>query len=224
MKIMKRNYKEIIELHTILRILQWLFIAMLVVIIVTFAVQLCNMLCCHNGQTFCALFYSHHFLKILCIAFFSLLTLYVAGSQLKKHTDMACIEALAELRKQLTSDRNRSVHFALLYEEEKDTLSGANIKIDPKHYDLKHPKDIPMVDVYNYLGTIGLGTQMLRRNLIDIETFYYHIGYRVENIFEGESDMHTKIRKHINENKSYYTYLLWLYSQIQEWKIKNHKM
>jgi hypothetical protein len=172
-------------------------------------------------------------LILFLTALFSLVSLYVASRQLDKRSDTACINALAELRRQLTTGTNRNVHFMLSLDEDKKTLSNKDILVDEdtkpeekekqvmlkeKEFELKTPDNIPMIDVYNYLGTIGLGVNMVREKLIDWETFYRHIGYRIENIFEGESDAHKTVRKHIEDNRSYYPNLRWAHE-----KIKNKK-
>ncbi|GHT17417.1 hypothetical protein AGMMS4956_20890 [Bacteroidia bacterium] len=160
-------------------------------------------------------------MKFLLIACFSLLTLYVAGSQLKKQSDMACINTLTKLRELLSSDRNRRVHFALFPPNERKTLADTNIRVKEKEFDgLVDDKDISMVDVYNYLGTIGIGTQMIKKELIDMATFYDHIGYRVENLFEGKTDAHQIVQKHIFDNDTYYHNLLQLRDEIHKWKMK----
>jgi hypothetical protein len=220
---MDTNVKEILKIHVILRWLQWLFIGVAIITLIVLAIYLCRVFYnCNSLPEYCERIFSWDFLKQLLIACFSLVTLYVAGVELKKHTDRACIDSLIELRKQLTTNSNRNVHFALLYEDEKYTLAKTIIIDKPayKAADLKPCEEIPMVDVFNYLGTIGLGTQMVKRGLIDIETFYYHIGYRVENIFEGIGKAHDAIREHINKDESYYPNLRWIYGKIQEWKIK----
>jgi hypothetical protein len=220
---MNTNVKEILKIHVILRWLQWIFIGVFIFTLIVLAIYLCRVFChCNSLPEYCERIFSWDFLKQLLIACVSLITLFVAGVQLKKHTDRTCIDSLIELRKQLTTHSNRNVHFALLYEDEKYTLAKTIITDKPsyKATDLKSYDEIPMVDVFNYLGTIGMGIQMVKRELIDIETFYYHIGYRVENIFEGTGKAHDAIREHINKDGSYYPNLYWIYGKIQEWKIK----
>jgi hypothetical protein len=170
-------------------------------------------------------------LQFFLTAAFGLLTLYVASKQLSKHTDMACINSLIELRKQLTKGTNRDVHFALSLEDDKKTLEGKSMleeseaekdkkekplnKTMLKEMGLKDINDIPMIDVYNYLGTIELGARMVKQKLMTIDVFYNQFGYRVENIFEGHSLAHDVLRKHINENKPYYKDLFWIYEKTQ---------
>ena len=66
------------------------------------------------------------------------------------------------------------------------------------------------------MGTIELGILMVRNGLIDMDTFYSQFGYRIENIFEENSDVHTNVREEINNNKSYYKNLLWGYNEIHK--------
>jgi hypothetical protein len=136
---------------------------------------------------------------------------------LKKQSDTACINALVELRKLLTSNRNRKVHLALSPDDEKKTLSGAMLK---SKYLCLNEKTVPKIDVFNYIGTIELGYQMIKQNLIDMETFYNQFGYRVENMFDENSNMHRLIKEHINENSSYYNDLIMMRDKIEAWKVK----
>jgi hypothetical protein len=148
-------------------------------------------------------------------AVFGLVTLYVASKQLRKQSDMGCIQALVELRKQLTTGHNRMVHFALSPKEDKETLNG-----DIDMCNLKKQRDIPMIDVFNYLGTIGLGIQMVRQDLISRDIFYSHFSYRIENIFTGDSEIHKKVQKHIDDCEQYYKNLLWMKEQIRKRKFE----
>ncbi|MDR1335832.1 MAG: hypothetical protein LBK22_03265 [Tannerella sp.] len=134
---------------------------------------------------------------------------------MKKHSDTACINALIELRKLLTSDRNRKIHFALSPNDEKKTLSGGMVK--DKHL-CSNGKNIPLIDIFNYIGTIELGYQMIKQNLIDMETFYNQFGYRIENMFDENGNMHSLIKKHIDENASYYNDLIMMRNEIDTWK------
>jgi hypothetical protein len=144
----------------------------------------------------------------------------VASTQLRKYIDMACINALIELRKQLTTGTNRNIHFALSPEDEKKTIAE---ELDEKNSrqgtlkdtGLKNLHEIPMIDVFNYLGTIELGAQMVIQKLIPIDIFYNQFGYRIENIFEENQPIHKTVQKHINDNRSYYKDLLWIYNQIK---------
>ena len=206
--------EKILKIEIILRVLKWLFIALLLCTLLILIVQICNMICHCSSISFNELITNWHVLKYLLIVCFSLLTLYVAGKQLQKQTDIAAITALTELRKLLTSDRNRNVHFALSPEEEKVNLVGKKLNENEEN-GLTASEEIPIIDAYNYLGTIELGILMVRRGLIDTNTFYSQFGYRIENIFENEcDDIHKAIRKEIFENKAYYKNLLWGYNEI----------
>lgn len=148
-------------------------------------------------------------LQFFLTALFGLVTLYVASRQLHKRSETACINSLIELRKQLTTGNNRNVHYALSPDEDKKTLNDKDVV--PKSCGLEETEKIPMIDVFNYLGTLELGVQMVKRKMIPQDTFYNQFGYRLENIFEGNSDIHKKVRNHINECKSYYKDLLWMH-------------
>jgi hypothetical protein len=277
--------------------LRYLEIALLILVIITLLVfihQLHRMFCgyTHYPQnSFYELVSNPHFLKFLFYACFGLLTLYVAGKELKKHTDMACIEALTELRRLLTTDTNRKVHLIFAQKEEQEMLLWEEIKKEEEEMKMKVKmevkveevikeveeemkeeevikeeekeveeeeemkvqmelkveevkpiddkilekegltrdkegyiisKNMPMIDYLNYLGTIGLGIDMVRRELIEWETFRAHFGYRIENIFDEEKNPnHIKIREHINNNKSYYKQgILWAKREIENRNIK----
>ena len=207
--------EKILKITTVLSVLKWVFILLLLGTFLILIVQANRVICRCSPLSFCELITNWLFLKYLIIACFSILTLYIAGKQLQKHTDMACINALTELRKLLTSDRNRSVHFALSSEQEKVNILDEELN-ENKENGLTTQKEIPIIDAFNYLGTIELGILMVRRGLIDMDTFYSQIGYRIENIFEENSMAHTKIREEINNSKAYYKNLLWGYNEIRK--------
>ena len=211
--------EKALKIGTILGVLKWLFVVLLLSIISVLIIQGHNMICNCSPVSFCELILSWEFLKYLLIACFSLLTLYVAEKELQKQTDVACITALAELRKQLTSERNRNVHFALSPKEEQETMLKKQ-KTDEKEKEadekvkeenkIMQTEKILKIDVLNYLGTLELGVLMVKKDLIDMKTFYSQFGYRIENIFEEEnSDFHVSVRKHINGGKLYYKEILW---------------
>ena len=216
----KNKMKKIFEIGNILYGLRILFTLLTCISFVVLVFQIHEMICHCSPQSFGELISNPLVLKFLLIACFGLLTLFVAGKQLQKQTDVATITGLIELRKLLTSERNRQVHFALSDNDDKTSLSDKGIEI--KVNNLSSANEIPMIDIYNYLGTIELGVEMVKRNLIDINTFYSQFGYRIENIFEKEeSDVHAKVREHINGSKSYYHNLLWGYNQIYKKFIKS---
>jgi hypothetical protein len=197
-----------------------------IAVTITLAILICQVYnmsvhCCVH-KSWCELIFNEHFLKFLFIACFSILTLYVAGSQLKNQTNIACITALIELRKLLTSENNRNVHFILADKDEQKLLSGEEMNDDVlKENKLLTEQKTPLLDYLNYLGTIELGIIMVKRNLIDWDTFYSQFGYRIENIFDEEvNPVHIKIRKHINDNKVYYKNLFWAKRKIQKNKSK----
>ena len=214
--------EKVFRITTILSVLKWVLILLLSGMFLILLVQTYHIICRCTPLSICELITNWLFLKYLLIACFSILTLYIAGKQLQKHTDIACINALTELRKLLTSDRNRSVHFALSPEEEKVNIlevlkeNEENGLTTQEENVLTTQKEIPIVDVYNYLGTIELGILMVRRGLIDMDTFYSKFGYRIENIFEENSNVHIKIREGINNSKAYYKNLLWGYNEIRK--------
>jgi len=212
---------------------------------------------------------------------------------------MACITALTELRKLLTSDTNRKVHLIFAQEEEQKMLLAEEIaKAEEKEKEVKKEelreeeemkekeenvdvaeevkeekidveeereeevnvgeveikvqveikeeteegalkqkedeilekegltrekegyiisKNMPMIDYLNYLGTIELGINMAKCELIDWATFCAHFGYRIENIFDEEKNPnHIKIREYINNNKTYYKSLLWAKEEMKK--------
>ncbi|MDR1416347.1 MAG: hypothetical protein LBJ57_02860, partial [Prevotellaceae bacterium] len=89
------------------------------------------------------------FLKYLLVGSFSILTLYIAANQLQKQANTAMVTALTELRKQLTSDRNRKMHFMLSPREEQRTLADTGYTVEKTK--------ILTIDAFNYLGTLELG-------------------------------------------------------------------
>ena len=211
--------EKILKMKNILCVLKWLFVVLLLATLFALIIQVRNIICNCSPFSFCELLFNWCFLKYLLVACFSLLTLYVAGKQLQKQSDTACITALTELREQLTSKRNRNIHFALLPEDEQKTILERQ-RVDEKLREengLIQEKKILKIDILNYLGTLELGVLMVRKNLIDTKTFYSQFGYRIENIFEEEnSDIHIEVRKHINGAKSYYKNLLWGYKKIRK--------
>ena len=211
--------KKIFKIGNILCGLKILFIIFVCITFVVLLFQIHEMICRCSPQSFGELIANPLVLKFLLIACFSLLTLYVAGKQLQKQSDVATITALTELRKQLTSGRNRSIHFALSPEDNQTTILDEQ-KVNKELREengLMQEENILTIDVFNYLGTLELGVLMVRRKVIDIDTFYSQFGYRIENIFEEEnSDIHIKVRKHINDAKSYYKNLLWGYKKIRK--------
>ncbi|GHT24194.1 hypothetical protein AGMMS4957_16810 [Bacteroidia bacterium] len=131
---------------------------------------------------------------------------------------MACITALVELRKQLTTDEhNRNAHYALLSDGDDNTFSNEKESSEEKR-DGKIPPfdDILKIDIFNYLGTIELGALMVKRELIDIQTFYNQMGYRVENIFADKTVAQQTIKKHVQDEKKYYKNLNWIYEEIKK--------
>jgi hypothetical protein len=160
-------------------------------------------------------------LQFFLKALFGVVTLYVASRQLHKRSEtahkqseMACINSLIELRKQLTTGENRNVHFALSPAEDKKTLNDKDVILGSCN--LKKEEEIPMIDVFNYLGTLELGIQMVKRKLIPGDTFKNQFGYRLENIFEENSEIHKKVREHINECMSYYEDLFWMRERMKK--------
>jgi hypothetical protein len=159
-------------------------------------------------------------LPLFFTALFGLVSLYVAGRQLSKQSDVACINSLIDLRRQLTTGNNRRVHFLLSQEEDQEMLAGGKIVESGEAADakgaklkklgLKAAKNVPMIDAYNYLGTLELGVDMVKNHLVDAKTFKNHIGYRIDNIFDGKSEVHKNIREHIKTYKQYYPNLLWI--------------
>ena len=217
--------EKILKIETILSVLRWVFAILLLFVLLVIIIQINNLICNCSPISFCELALNWHFLKYLLIACFSLLTLYVAGGQLEKQTDIACITALSELRKQLTSERNRNVHFVLSLENEQNSPKDEQKTMEDKIIDdetknenkLMDTKKIHSIDIFNYLGTLELGVLMVKRNLIDMDTFYSQFGYRIENIFEeGNSGIHISVREHINANRSYYENILWGYEKIRK--------
>jgi len=211
--------KRIFKISNILCGLKILFIIFICITFVVLVFQVHEIICYCSPQSFGELIANPHVLKFLLIACFSLLTLFVAGKQLQKQTDVATITALTELRKQLTSERNRNIHFVLLPEDEQETIlkeQDVNERMKEEN-ELMQAEKILTIDVLNYLGTLELGVLMVRKNLIDMKTFYSQFGYRIENIFEEEnSDIHANVRKHINSEKSYYKNILWGYEKIRK--------
>ena len=211
--------KRIFKIRNILCGLKILFIIFVCITFVVLVFQVHEIICYCSPQSFGELIANPHVLKFLLIACFSLLTLFVAGKQLQKQTDVATITALTELRKQLTSERNRNIHFVLLPKDEQKTMSEKQ-KVDEKikeENELMQAEKILTIDVLNYLGTLELGVLMVRKNLIDMKTFYSQFGYRIENIFEEEdSKIHSMVREHINGSKAYYRNLLWGHEKIRK--------
>ena len=109
------------KIDRLLIILWRLFLFILVVTLINASVFVFQSK--HNCiQAICDLIVDKHF-TFLIVACFSLLTLYVAANQLKKQTDIASINSLIELRKLLTTERNREVHILLSPKDEQGTLS-----------------------------------------------------------------------------------------------------
>ncbi|MCL2860765.1 MAG: hypothetical protein FWF46_09590 [Oscillospiraceae bacterium] len=214
--------KSLSEIKVILFVLKIIFIALIIITITVLIYQIHYVICCCTQNSFSELAINKHFLKFLFIACFSVLTLYVAGKQLKKQTDVACVAALTELRKLLTSKNNGIVHLILSNKNEQKLLFEEEVRNESlQERELVIDKNIRLLDALNYLGTIELGVIMVKRNLIDWDTFYSQFGYRIENIFDEENNpVHIEVRKHINDNKSYYKNLLWANEEILKKIIK----
>jgi hypothetical protein len=198
--------EKIFKIETILTCLKVLVIGVLLAILATVLINICNWCNCQISSE--KLMTNWKLLRMLLVAFFSLLTLYVASSQLKKHADIAAITALTELRKLLTSEQNKTVHLALLPEEEQVSISVKSLNEGEKQDNkLVLPEAIPMTEIFNYLGTLELGVIMTEKELIDTDTFNSQFGYRIKNIFEEKGNFNERVCEHIKNNESYYQIL-----------------
>ncbi|MDR1090024.1 MAG: hypothetical protein LBL79_03030 [Prevotella sp.] len=127
----------------------------------------------------------------------------------------------------MTSDQNRNIHYHLSPKDEQDYLPKSP-DAEKESLETKEnpnsicPSDkIPMIDVFNYPGTIELGYQMVKRELIDDEIFISQIGYRVENIFNENSLVQKQVSKHIRDNERYYKDLFKIKKLIKKVKQSN---
>ena len=103
-------------------------------------------------------------------------TLYVAGINLKKYTDLASIDALSKLRDRLYTDKKCEIHKVIMdkkslqktcrIEDCKGCLLGNNVEIN------------------DYLGTLELGGFMYERELMSEDEFDNQFSYRVNNVFK----------------------------------------
>ena len=140
------------------------------------------------------------------------LTLLVVYSQLKKQANSETITALAKLRELLISEQNRKVHLALLPKEAQGRPLSDEL---PEKEVLELIPD--WVDVFNYLGTLELGVIMMRKEVIDEDTFISQFGYRIHNVFVGTTNFHEKVTEYINSDKLSYKELLDGYAKIKDY-------
>lgn len=88
----------------------------------------------------------------------------------------------------------------------------------PAERECERPKETKLDDakLFNYLGTIELGSIMLQKRIITFDEFFNQFGYRVQNIANSE-----EIMAHVRSdtNKDYYDNLLFVIDEFHRRKM-----
>ena len=160
------------------------------------------------------------FFKALCDLEFllrsigTIITIWVLTYTLKKASDTACVQALADIRSKLNSVEKKKIHFFLMDDADEKMAILEDLEKNPKY---RSNNDLPRqteekavvriemsnVELFDYLGTIELGAIMLSKGLISLEEFDNQFGYRIVNIMR-----HPDLRGHILDPKCNYGFLL----------------
>lgn len=141
--------------------------------------------------------------KVL-VAFFSVMTLYLANFSLSKYytvykrkNDLEEINSLFAIRNLLSKEEFKDIHLNL--ENNKYKMLD--------YYENK-------MDLYDYLGSIELAGVLVKRGVISMSQFYNQFGYRVSNIIECEDLMY-----HLNGPDSvYWKDLLWIIEEVKKFE------
>lgn len=141
--------------------------------------------------------------KVL-VAFFSVMTLYMANFSLSKYyteykrkNDLEEINSLFEIRNLLSKEDFKDIH----------------LKLEKNEY--TWPKDdAEKMKLYDYLGSVELAGFLVERGVISMSQFYKQFGYRVSNIMECKDLM-----DYLNGPDSvYWKDLLWIIKEVKKFK------
>ena len=141
-------------------------------------------------------------------------TIFIAGYNLTKYVEVARIESLSALREKLNDDNKKALHLDLINRNDPDWQLVERIKSYANHQDVQlnlstNEANYSIADIYDYLGVIELGAQMLKSHVISIDEFYNQFGYRVKNILECSI-----LREHIGRNIESYDDLLYVVNEL----------
>ena len=153
------------------------------------------------------------------------LTLWVISYNLMKFSDVEAIKALSDLRFKLHEKENREIHKLLLASDEDDgsivrqirqrkhrsskdcQSTSKNCKTDDCDGKKDPQSEVEDMDLFNYLGTIELGSIMLQKGIVSFDEFFNQFGYRVQNIVCCDEVIHHVMS---DANKSYYKNLIYV--------------
>ena len=182
--------------------------------------------------------------EFLSACLYGCLTLWVISYNLMKFIDVEAAKAVGDLRIKLHDEDNMEIHKLLLASEEEGdsiiakimkrkncpdatkSLSIADDTEDTEDNPQKSPvgnhvrpnenKKIDDALLFNYLGTIELGSIMLQKGIITFDEFFNQFGYRVQNIANCD-----EIMEHVrsDSNKDYYENLLYVVDEFHRHKM-----
>lgn len=180
--------------------------------------------------------------QLLAVCLYGCLTLWIISYNLMKFIDVEAIKAVSDLRMKLHDKDNMEIHKLLLAGDEEGDEIAKEIMNDATDSDSNYAsktsvkkqvggnhvnsqKDNPdkptetKVDdalLFNYLGTIELGSIMLQKGIITFDEFFNQFGYRVQNIANCPALM-----EHVRSdgNKDYYDNLLYVIDEFHRRKM-----
>jgi hypothetical protein len=142
------------------------------------------------------------------------LTLTVAVLHINKYLDIEAVTALAKLRSMLWNDKILPIHHK---------LENINDKCPNDTKEKEHCNKCEITEdenLYHYIGTIELGSIMVKRGAIGLKEFYNQFGYRIENLLKCK-----KIKEHIQENRVYYEDFIYIIERLKNEKLlKNNEL
>lgn len=162
--------------------------------------------------------------KIL-VAFFSVMTLYMANFSLSKYyteykrkNDLEEINSLFEIRNLLSKEDFKRIHLKLemgKYTMPKITETKAKAETESEtKADSETEVEAEKMDLYDYLGSIELAGILVKRGVISMSQFINQFGYRVTNIMECKDLMDS-----LNGPDSvYWSDLLWIIEEVKKFK------
>jgi hypothetical protein len=165
------------------------------------------------------------------------LTLWVISYNLMKFIDVEATRAVGDLRIKLHDDDNMEIHKLLMAsddEEEgnsilreiKERKSGSGCKESlsiaggtesiEDNPEKSTETNVDGAKLFNYLGTIELGSIMLQKRLVTFDEFFNQFGYRVQNIANC-----TALMEYVRSdgNKDYYDNLLYVIDEFHRRKM-----
>ena len=157
----------------------------------------------------------------------AIVSTWVLTYTLKKTSDTACVQALAEIRTKLNSDEKKKIHFFLMDDEDEKPAILEGLEKNPNYRSNFDPSkqaegganfriDMSNVELFDYLGTIELGAIMLERGLISLKEFKNQFGYRLVNIVKNP-----EVRAHLIDPECDYSFLLEAICTLKRQKLLN---